>query len=290
MPRWMRCIVALLLVVPPLLAQERLGSWGFFESNGTRLFYEVAGAGEPVILIHGGWLNSRQWDAQMPVLSRDYRVIRYDFRGAGRSPLGDSAFSHADDLAALLRHLQLDRVHIVGLSAGSQIALDFALTHPQSTASLMIGASPLAGFEMDTAFTNGMRGVIAAGVADDLQLTHDRMWAFAPFRVAAGMPAVRATLNSLILHDNTWAPNRPNAARPRPRPTPPAQRLGEISAPVLVVVGDGEMPALVREAEFVAERIPGAELLRISGAGHFPNLEQPQRYNEIVLRWLRRVR
>lgn len=270
-------------------AQQALRTRGFVQSNGTKLYYEEEGSGPAVILLHGGWLNSRQWDAQMPALSRHYRVVRYDFRGAGRSLLGDSAYAHFEDLAALLAHLRIERAHLIGLSAGSQIALDFALHHPNSVLSLMIGASPLGGFAIATAFTEGTRGVASAGAADDLQLLLQRMWAFAPFRVASGMPEVRSVLDEMIVHQNTWAANRPNAPRPKRPPTPPSARIAEIKAPVLVVVGDGEMPALVKEAEFVAQSIAGAELVRVKGAGHFVNLEQPKKYNDIATKWLKRV-
>jgi pimeloyl-ACP methyl ester carboxylesterase len=93
----------------------------------------------------------------------------------------------------------------------------------------------------------------------------------------------------MLIHENTWAASRPNAPRPKPRTSPPAARLGEVRVPVLVVVGVGEMPALLREAEFVARSIAGAELLRVDGAGHFVNLEQPAKYNEIATGWLKRV-
>src|SRR5687767_3783286 len=204
-------ISSLLGAAPALNAQQIQRSWGFVETNGTKLYYEAAGSGPPVVLIHGGWLNSQQWDDQMAALSRQYRVIRYDFRGAGRSRLGDSIYAHYEDLAVLLKRLEIESAHLIGLSAGGQIALDFALTYPNAVRSLVIGASPLRGYDLGTEFTEGMRGVTSAGAAEDLQLTHDRMWAFAPFRVAGTMPEVRNRLNGLILHANTWAASRPNA-------------------------------------------------------------------------------
>lgn len=273
------------LIAPASALQTR----GFVQANGTKLYYQEEGGGPAVILLHGGWLNSRQWDDQMPVLSRNYRVVRYDVRGAGRSPLGDSSYAHFEDLAALLAHLKIERAHLIGLSAGSQIALEFTLNHPAAVRSLMIGASPLAGFDLGGEFTEGMRGVVSAGAAEDLELLHERVWAFAPFRVASRMPEVRRVLDEMIVHQNTWAANRATAPRPKRPPTPPAARLAEIKAPVLIVVGEGEMPAFVKEAEFVARNIAGAELVRVKGAGHFVNLEQPKKYNEIATRWLRRV-
>lgn len=90
----------------------------------------------------------------------------------------------------------------------------------------------------------------------------------------------------MIIRQNTWPGQRPGAPRPKRPETPPAHRLSEIVVPTLVVVGDGEMPALRKEAEFVARSISGARLLVLGGAGHFPNLEQPKRFNDVVATWL----
>ena len=79
---------------------------GFAEVNGTRLYFEVTGTGRPIVLIHGFSLNLRMWDDQIEALSENYRVIRYDVRGFGKSAVPtDRNYSHADDLMALLEHL-----------------------------------------------------------------------------------------------------------------------------------------------------------------------------------------
>ncbi|HVS30577.1 MAG TPA: alpha/beta hydrolase [Thermoanaerobaculia bacterium] len=290
---WFRTaiLICMLLSLPVQAHAEAQKSglrFGLLPVGSTKLYYEVAGEGAPVVLLHGGWLNSEQWDEQFSSLSRRYLVVRYDFRGAGRSLLGEAEWNHYDDLAALLKGLGIERAHLVGLSAGGQIAIDFAITHPEAVLSIAIGASPLRGYDLGQEFTDGMRGVIAGGVADDPQLIHDRMWAFAPFRVASTLPHARQRLNAMIVHQNQWATSRPNAPRPKPFDPPPAARLKDIEVPTLVIVGDGEMPALQKEASFVAQSIPGARLVRVKDAGHFVNLEQPQRYNEIILDWLQR--
>lgn len=284
----LRTLLTLAIVATGSTAQEPESARGFFATNGTKLYYEIAGKGPPVVLIHGGWLNSAQWDLQFPLLSRNYRVLRYDMRGYGRSALGqpDSAYSQFQDLAALLKHVGMERPHIVGVSAGAQAAIDFALNFPDGVGSLLLGASPLAGFDMGKEFMDGMTGVVTAGAADDPQLLHDRVWAFAPFRVAATMPEVRRRLNEMIVHQNTWAGQRPGAPRPNRPQTPAATRLSEIAAPTLVVVGDSEMAAMRTEAGFLVRSIRGAKLIVIDAAGHFPNLEQPRRFNNIVLNWL----
>ena len=284
-----RALFALLIISSTSAAQDVESTRGFFTTNGTKLYYEVAGTGPPVVLIHGGWLNSSQWDALFPALTRNYRVLRYDMRGYGRSALGqpDSAYAQFEDLAALLRHVGIERPHVIGVSAGAQAAIDYALNFPNGVSSLLLGASPLAGFDIGKEFTDGVAGVTAAGGADDVQLLHDRVWSFAPFRVAARMPEVRRTLNDMIVRQNTWPGQRPGAPRSKRSSTPPATRLNEIAVPTLVVVGDGEMPALRAEADFITKNIRGAKQTVIRGAGHFPNLEQPKRLADIDVKWLK---
>src|SRR3712207_1103532 len=101
---------------------------GFAAVNGTRLYYEVAGEGTPVALIHGFTLDTRMWDDQFLPLAAHYRVVRYDARGFGRSdlPTGEPYSPH-DDLRALLEHLGLGPAAITGLSMGGGIAADFAI-------------------------------------------------------------------------------------------------------------------------------------------------------------------
>ena len=91
--------------------------------DGGSLYYEAAGSGAPVILLHGGNLDRRMWDAQFALLRQRYRVIRYDARGFGRSSAADRPFAAHDDLAALFRALNLSRAALVGLSMGGRIAI-----------------------------------------------------------------------------------------------------------------------------------------------------------------------
>ncbi len=113
-------------------AQSQVQS-GFAEINGGKIYYEVAGSGHPLVLIHGGQMDRRMWDEQFDLFSKSYRVIRYDVRGFGKSPASTNVYADEEDLAALLKYLQVDKAYIVGLSLGGRIAIDFALTHPDMT-------------------------------------------------------------------------------------------------------------------------------------------------------------
>src|SRR5260370_2486513 len=113
--------------------------------NG-HLYYEVDGAGEPVVLVHGFSLDGRMWDDTFARLARDHRVVRYALRGFGRSSPPEAPFAHFDDLAALVAQLGLGRAHVIGLSLGGGVALDFALTRPSAVRSLVLVDSVVGGY------------------------------------------------------------------------------------------------------------------------------------------------
>ena len=89
------------------------------EVNGTRLYYEMSGSGDPIVLIHGFTFDVRMWDDQVQAFSQQYQVIRYDVRGFGRSALPtEQAYARVDDLKALLDHLGIAGAYLLGLSMG----------------------------------------------------------------------------------------------------------------------------------------------------------------------------
>lgn len=264
-------------------------SAGFAEVYGERLYYQIGGEGDAVVLLHGGMLDLRQWDEQIGALTRSYRVLRYDARGYGRSPLGGEPYSHHEDLAALLRELGIERAHLVALSNGSTIALDTAVAFPSIVRSLAIGPAPMTGYDLGAEFTASIRGILEAGAAGDSEQTRRRLWGFAPLHVAGSIPAVRERVDGMIVSDYSFAHVKPSApARMRVEP-PAATRLDEIRAPTLVVAGDGEMPVLLDQARFLARGIPGARLCVVAGAGHVVNMERPAEYERVILDWLEEV-
>src|SRR3954470_6711245 len=113
-------------------AQARDGNGsGFAEVNGTKLYYEAAGSGPAVVLVHGGLVDSRLWDEQMQPLSQRFRVVRYDLRGFGKSAAPAGQYWPTEDLRALLDYLKIEKATVVGLSLGGIVAADFAFEHPE---------------------------------------------------------------------------------------------------------------------------------------------------------------
>src|SRR5919108_6367792 len=120
---------------------------GFLETNGARIYYEIDGAGEPLVLIHAGVANLCMWDEQVTAFRDEYRVVRYDTRGFGRTETDAVEFSNRADLAALLDHLGETAAHVVGMSRAGSIALDFAIEYPDRVRSLTVAAGGVSGPE-----------------------------------------------------------------------------------------------------------------------------------------------
>ena len=121
----------------------------YAQVNGTQLYYEVAGEGEPLILIHGGQLDRRMWDDQFAAFSTHYQVIRYDVRDYGLSTCPPGTYSNHEDLYGLLKHLNMHSAYLVGLSLGGAIAIDFALTYPDMVHALILASSGLSGYSFN---------------------------------------------------------------------------------------------------------------------------------------------
>ena len=112
---------------------------GFVRSGNASLYYELAGEGQPIILIHAGVADSRQWNNEFAHFAQDFRVLRYDLRGYGKSSPVDGEFSHMGDLIALLdRHGFHQPLVLIGCSMGGGLAMDFALAHPPKVKALVM--------------------------------------------------------------------------------------------------------------------------------------------------------
>ena len=124
---------------------------GYAAVNNTKLYYEIAGKGEPIVFVHGSFGDRRHWDFQFCQLSKKYKVVRYDLRGFGKSalPKEDEVYRDSDDLNALMNFLGIKKAHVCGLSLGSFIVIDFALSHPDKCLSLIPIGPRVAGDDLD---------------------------------------------------------------------------------------------------------------------------------------------
>lgn len=264
---------------------EQAVKTGLATVNGTQLYHEKMGVGEPVIFIHGLSLDTRMWDDQFGEFARRHIAIRYDARGFGRSGPVTGPYSIREDLRALMDHLGVERAHLVGLSMGGRYALEFALMHPERVHRLVIVDAVLPGFPAPT-LGREIGAVLEAGRNGDVARAK-RLWLggslFAP---ANERSAVASRLKRIVDDYSGWHFVNGPARHEMALDPPAAQRLGDIRVPTLVVVGAREIPELLAASERIARGVPGASLAVIPNAGHLSNMEEPAAFNRIVLDWL----
>lgn len=261
---------------------------GFLDVQGAPLYYEVAAQGYPLLLIHAGVGDSRMWDDQMPAFTLRYRVIRFDLRGFGRSPIPAGPFASYKDPALLLDALGIGKAHVIGISFGGKVALDFALAYPEKVASLALVAPSAGGHKEPSEvqqFGEEEEALLEKGDLEGATELNLRMWVDGPRRSPQQVDlAVRERVHEMQYHALTIPV--PEMAEDVPLTPPAITRLAELHMPVLLVVGDHDIPDKIELASQLASEIPQSQLAIIPGVAHLPNMEKPEEFNNIVLDFL----
>lgn len=267
---------------------------GFVEANGTRLYYEKMGEGHPLVLLHGGYMDTKMWDDQFAVFARDFRVIRYDIRGHGRSAYPGTPFADYEDLYALLVALGIEKTYLLGLSLGGMTAFDFMLEHPDMVDGMVLVGAPISGFPLDLIYPT----------QELLQQEIQRRAALSKATKEKNPTAMAEAL----MEDATLVPSPEYPeARERVRKhlssysfayffdltlrqeLKPAtyERLSEVRVPILLIVGADDHFHLHRIAETLEAKIEGAKRVLIPETHHMPNMEKPEEFNQVVLDFLK---
>jgi pimeloyl-ACP methyl ester carboxylesterase len=255
----------------------------YLEVEGARLRYRDSGSGAVVVLLHGWTLDLEMWNPQVARLGDRFRLVRLDRRGHGRSSGVPGAERDVADLAVLCRSLQLDAIAVVGMSQGTRSALAFASQAPTMVRALVLdgapdlqpgtaqGDIPLAHFK-DVLRTQGIAALRSEWRAQDaMQLrTADR-------DMHALLKEMLERYDGRDLRDGAAAG------------TATAQvDLGDITIPVLVLNGEFDLATRSTAAEHLCRQLPQAERHLISGAGHLPNLDNPDEYAHLCRSFLSR--
>jgi pimeloyl-ACP methyl ester carboxylesterase len=251
--RWQR--------LPALPAMPVSNVAGYAPVNGIHMYYAVYGAGEPILLIHGGLGHADIWANQVRDLMTDHMVIVAESRGHGRSTRNEDAYSYdlmASDYLALLDYLKVDKVALVGWSDGGIIGLDIAMKHPERLTKLFAQAAnaTVDGVKPDVMENKTFVAYIDRCGADykKLSKTPDQYDAFV----------------EQISH--MWA-------------TEPAYSdadLAKITVPTAIVLGDHDEAISREHTDHLAKVIPGAEEIILKNASHFAMLQDPAGYTKAV--------
>ncbi|WP_326949748.1 alpha/beta hydrolase [Amycolatopsis sp. NBC_01307] len=257
------------------------------ELDDGHLSYEERGEGPPVVFLHAGGMTRAMWERQFTRFAGAHRVIRYDARGSGGSSDPSGPFSHREDLKQLLDALAVEHPVLVGCSLGSRVFLDFALAHPDRAAGLFLSSPGISGMEFQDPFV--LRLLAEAGEAarsgDGAAVLECvlRLWVDGPHRTPAEVdPAVRRLCRDMLAD---------NFGQGHGAPDPGTElgaigRVAEIRTRTLVVTGDLDATDIFAVADLLEREAPHARRVRAPGAAHMVNLDQPDRFGELLEEFL----
>jgi len=249
----------------------------------TKIYYEIHGKGEPLILIHGLGSSSRDWELQIPAFAEHFRVIPLDLRGHGRSdkPVGPYSMAlFAEDSARLISSLGLGTVHVLGISLGGMVAFQLGVDFPDLVRSLVIvNSTPemvARTFQERISIWQRFLIVRLLGMEKMGQVLADR---FLP-------QEDQAELREIFIH--RWAENDKPAYLEAMKAVigwSVRERLGEINCPTLIIGSDGDYFPTADKQDYTA-LIPGARLVIVEDSRHALPAEKPAEFNQIVLGFL----
>lgn len=257
--------------------------------------YERAGRGDdvPIVLIHAGVADRTMWDAQWDALTAGFDVVRLDLRGFGESGRPPGArWSHAEDVLSALDHLGITRCHLVGSSLGAGVVTEVALTRPGLAQSLLLcppGGSLLA--ESTEDFKNFLEAEKSALAARDLDAAVEAnitTWVVGPDREPADVASSvqdhvrRMQRRAFEVAESLGETDEAEFA-------PPAlERLPDLTAPVLILVGGHDLDTTQDSAERICRALPDARRVDWPDAAHLPSMERPDDFLTLLTEWVAR--
>jgi 3-oxoadipate enol-lactonase len=256
----------------------------FVENQGATIYWDEQGSGEPLLLIMGLSYPSYMWHRSRPLLARCYRTIALDNRGVGQSDAPPGVYSialMASDAVAVLDAAGVEAVHVFGVSMGGMIAMEFALQYPKRTRSLILGCPTAGGSHAVQAEPAAIATLVRQGLTPE-----ESKEAIIPFIYDGATPRERIDEDMAI--------------RMKWYPTPQGyagqlqgifgweaySRITQITAPTLIIHGETDRLIPAANARIISERIPGAKLALIPGAGHIFDSDQPGAAHHVIVEFL----
>lgn len=256
------------------------------EISGTQMYYEIAGEGACLCLIHGNTMDTRVWDAQFDFFAQSYRVLRYDLRGCGKSAEPQGIYAFDQDLKALLDYLEIEKVAVMGISVGGGIALNFTLNYPEYVSAMILVDPYITGYAWphNAPRLQKLMSHVQAGDGEAARsIWNDMPW----FDQIKKRPSVYRRLTEIVGDNSGWFFERPNPVNWGD--TPMSSRLMEITVPTMVVVGEHDTPDNHEVARILMSGIKDCRQLIVPDAGHMTMMEQPDFFNQHVLEFLQAV-
>lgn len=258
--------------------------------NGLEIKVEEAGTGPAVVLLHAGIADARQWDPQFGWLSLSFRVVRWDQRGFGDTPLTPGPFSYAKDALAVMDALGIERATLVGCSMGGATAIRLACQHPARVERLVLVGSGLHGFSPAEPHPPLYQEMEDAWNAQDYERVLDldeKAWIIGLNRDATRIdPAFRALARDM---NRSTLKNAAVNGSPSDHTTSDVDAVKHLNMPVLVITGDEDLPDIQETTRYIAGQVKEVTVRVIHDATHLPNLERPDIFDRILKAWLNKT-
>lgn len=257
-----------------------------------QLYYETHGSGEPLALIPGFGTGLWIWFKQLPALAKHFRVVAFDPRGIARSDGGDefaSMCALADDVAALLGALDIERAHILGASFGGFVAQEFALAYPELTATLILCCTSFGGANHVPPEAATLLALAATkGLNTSERMRENLLLAFSPEYIAAHPDEIEHVIE---LRGANFVPEHVYLHQLQAAVAfDAAARISRIQNPTLVITGDADIIVPAQNSRNLAARLPHATLRVIAGGSHTFFIEQADKFNRAVIEFISNAR
>ncbi len=260
------------------------------EANGVDLYYELHGEhGDPMALVHGAWFDHHNWDAVVPELSRDFRVLTYDRRGHGRSgrvAAQGSMEEDAADASELLARLGMAPAHVVGQSTGAIVALTLAAKHPEVARSLAVHEPPLIGLLAgDPSFAPTLvearkrREAVTKVLESGDREAGARLFVETQVAGPGGWERLPAPVREAFIAN---ADNYLDEMRNPPDSGIDLNALGRFRRPALLSCGGSSPPLMRAVIERLAGAIPASRVFTFADAGHNAHITHPQEFARTI--------
>lgn len=247
------------------------------------LYCRENGRGRPLVLIHGNMLDHRMWDFNTAELGEHFRVLRYDMRGFGKSsPVDTRLGSAVEDLRQLLTALAMEKPLLCGTSMGGVVALHFVLSYPELCAGLALVDTDLSGFPISAELARAIMDTHHALSRQDRQAAVD-IWLNHPMLTPTARYPEAFELLQEIVADYTWENWLGGRAYLSERSA--IKHLHEIRIPTLIVTGENDLGRFQAIADKLGREIPDCEQVRLPETAHLPNMERPDLFNELLIRF-----
>jgi len=262
----------------------------YVPAPGAELATDIASDGEAIVFLHAGVADRRMWAAQLAALAPTHKIIAYDRRGFGQTRYVEQAHDWLDDLQRVLNAADAERVVLVGCSQGGRIALNYALAAPSRVRGLVLIASAVSGapepaFPADVqALSDAIQAAENAGDVDLINALEANAWLDGPQSVGG---RVQGAARALFIEMNGIALRAHDPGPMEDRFEDAYERLGEISAPALVVTCGRDFPHIQERDRYSAQALQHSTLVGLPDCAHLPSLEQPERVTALLADFLK---